>query len=418
MFAPKSLRQLRKGTKLIRGLMKRYRKRIPEQDYAALSAVIETCKDILDAKDAERASQQLNALQEASEKHLSPYRNSEFFENVESVGIAVIIALVLRAFVIEAFTIPSGSMIPTLAVGDFLFVNKLAYGTRIPFTEDVGYVWDTPERSDIIVFVYPCNPSQDYIKRVVAVAGDVVTANDGFVTVNGQPVMDKKIRDFRQELNSFRGGEIPTSIEKCTQETNIFNCVGEGKLTLTQQEVSFSACKQAVVVQGRRFPASDTAQQQIAEMCTDSVTNPNKQPPYQLHVETVEGVSFSTLHTRTKPVLTSTSMAPPISDWALERTRAQYCGPQRNDCPSSLPSSVRLPKVSWRVPADHVFVMGDNRDNSCDGRSWGFVPVKNIKGKALFMWMSWDGAASWNQPWEKVRWHRLFRPVHRVYGEE
>ena len=133
----------------------------------ALETVLTTARRVVAERSEAEVESCLEALESSSEKHLSPHRNSPLFETVESVGLAVVIALVLRAFVIEAFTIPSGSMIPTLAVGDFLFVNKLSYGTHVPFTEKTGIVWDHPERGDIIVFVYPCNPKQDYIKRVV-----------------------------------------------------------------------------------------------------------------------------------------------------------------------------------------------------------------------------------------------------------
>ena len=369
MFGPKSIKELKKATRLVRSLMKRYRKRIPANDVEALESVLEASKVILDARDAEAAQAQLDLLQTTCERHLAPHRNSALFENVESVGIAVIIALLLRAFVIEAFTIPSGSMIPTLAVGDFLFVNKLAYGTRVPFTEKTGVVWDMPERGDIIVFVYPCNPKQDYIKRVVAVEGDIVepygNVNNSFVAVNGVPVTDQKIRDFN-ELNEFRGAELSACIEGCRKHANETWC---------------------------------------REMCE----NPKCKRPFALHKESSAAQSYSKLHCVPKVGGSDVLSNRPVSDWGSERARAQSCATGRSVLPAPYP---------WRVPKGHVFVMGDNRDNSADSRVWGFVPVESVKGKALFMWMSWDGAASWSKPWEKVRWDRLFRPVHRVYNEE
>ena len=69
------------------------------------------------------------------------------------------------------------------------------------------------------------------------------------------------------------------------------------------------------------------------------------------------------------------------------------------------------PRLPWIVPEGHVFVMGDNRNNSQDSRFWGFVPVGLVKGKAMFMWMSWDGRSDIDLL-AKIRWHRLFRPVH------
>ena len=98
---------------------------------------------------------------------------------------AIGLAILLRIFIFEAYTIPSGSMIPTLAVGDYIFINKLAYGLWNPFSGRQGLNWGGPSRGDVIVFDYPCD-EKDYIKRVVAVAGDDVEVSpEGYFTSNG-----------------------------------------------------------------------------------------------------------------------------------------------------------------------------------------------------------------------------------------
>ena len=105
---------------------------------------------------------------------------------VESIGAAVLIALALRAFVIEAFKIPSSSMYPTLEIGDHIFVNKFIYGVRIPWTTTKLFELRGPKRGEVIVFIYPCDPDRDYIKRVVALAGDTVEVRCNVVYVNGK----------------------------------------------------------------------------------------------------------------------------------------------------------------------------------------------------------------------------------------
>src|SRR5262249_15719410 len=99
----------------------------------------------------------------------------------------------LRAFVVEAFKIPSGSMIPTMEVGDHIFVNKFLYGLRIPFTKLKFFEWRKPQRGEVIVFIYPVDPDKDFIKRVVAVEGDTVEVRHGILYVNG-----KEIQHHRQ----------------------------------------------------------------------------------------------------------------------------------------------------------------------------------------------------------------------------
>lgn len=110
-------------------------------------------------------------------------------EYTEAIVIALILALFIRTFVVQAFKIPSGSMIPTLLIGDHILVNKFSYGIKNPFTDATWVELGTPEQFDIIVFKYPENPSQDFIKRVVGVAGDRIEIKNKKVFVNGRPII-------------------------------------------------------------------------------------------------------------------------------------------------------------------------------------------------------------------------------------
>ena len=101
--------------------------------------------------------------------------------------VALLLALFIRTFVVQAFKIPSGSMLDTLLIGDHILVNKFIYGIKNPFTGETWIPIEEPERKDIVVFEYPLNPSQDYIKRVIGVAGDRIEIKDKKVFVNGEP---------------------------------------------------------------------------------------------------------------------------------------------------------------------------------------------------------------------------------------
>lgn len=106
----------------------------------------------------------------------------------EALVIALVLALVIRAFVIQAFSIPSGSMVPTLLVGDYLLVNKFVYGIRNPLSNKVWIPLSTPQRWDIVVFVFPQDPSKDYIKRVVGLPGEKVQLINKKLYINGEHV--------------------------------------------------------------------------------------------------------------------------------------------------------------------------------------------------------------------------------------
>lgn len=131
----------------------------------------------------------MSELSEQKPEHRSEVKEpgkSLFREYAESIIIAVILALFIRAFVVQAFKIPSGSMEDTLLVGDHLLVNKFIYGTKIPFTDTVLLPLRDPKRGDVVVFEYPEDPSKDFIKRIVGVPGDVVEGRDKKVYVNGK----------------------------------------------------------------------------------------------------------------------------------------------------------------------------------------------------------------------------------------
>lgn len=111
-------------------------------------------------------------------------------EYAEVIIAAILLALFIRTFTFQAFKIPSGSMESTLQVGDHIMVNKFIYGVRLPFINKVIIPIKNPKRGDIIVFIYPVDPSKDFIKRVIGVAGDTVEIKQKKVFINGQPVPD------------------------------------------------------------------------------------------------------------------------------------------------------------------------------------------------------------------------------------
>jgi signal peptidase I len=204
-------------------------------------------------------------------------KKSVLRENIEAIVIAFLIAIVIRTFAVQAFKIPSGSMLSTLQIGDHILVNKIILGTPvdIPFTNINLFRMPgirEPKRGDIVVFKYPEDPKRDFIKRVIAIGGDVVESKDKSVFVN-----DKKLTE-----------------------------------------------------------------------------------PHVQHVDIL--------------------VKPRIMD------KRDNFGPVT-------------------VPKGMVFVMGDNRDQSYDSRFWGFVDEKQIKGKAMIIYWSWDGEKTW------VRFSRIGRLV-------
>src|SRR5690606_25239211 len=185
------------------------------------------------------------------------------------------VVFVLRSFIAEPFQIPSGSMEPTLDIGDFILVNKFTYGIRLPVINKEIIPINKPERGDVMVFFPPHQPETYFIKRVIGIPGDEISYINHQLTINGKPVPEKFI------------ASLPVS-----------------------------------------------------------------NPSYRLVTEEIDGKEFTV---------------------------------NKNNRPGQL--SVR---GTWRVPAGHYFMMGDNRDHSSDSRDWGVVSEDAIVGKAFAIWMHWD----------------------------
>nr|WP_153451289.1 signal peptidase I [Sinorhizobium fredii] len=155
------------------------------------------------------------SVEEKTETH-----QSALWENVKVIIQALLLALVIRTVFFQPFTIPSGSMMPTLLVGDYIFVNKFAYGYSkysLPFSPDLfsGRIFASePKRGDIVVFRFPPNPDIDYIKRVVGLPGDRIQVRNGVLHVNDKPVDRVPDGTFRADDKYDTGGDVPVYREK------------------------------------------------------------------------------------------------------------------------------------------------------------------------------------------------------------
>ncbi len=205
----------------------------------------------------------------------------------------IIAVFFLRSFLFEPFKIPSGSMIPTLLIGDLILVNKFHYGVRLPVINTKITEGTPPQRGDVMVFRYPPKPSLDYIKRVVGVPGDEVAYLNKRLTINGKVIETVAMPEF------FDGDVM--RYFKQYQES-----LGEKK---------------------------------------HGILNDDDRPAF---VPGADNFEF------------------------------------KENCRYSVEG------VVCKVPEGHYFMMGDNRDNSLDSRYWGFVPDKNIVGKAFFVWMNFS----------------------------
>ncbi len=152
-------------------------------------------------------------------------KQNALWENIKVIVQALVLAMIIRTVLFQPFTIPSGSMMPTLLVGDYIFVNKFAYGYSkysLPFSPDLfsGRIFGSePKRGDVVVFRFPPNPEVDYIKRVVGLPGDRIQMIDGVLNINGQPVPKQPDGSFNSDYRLDPGQDVPVFRE--TLDTGI-----------------------------------------------------------------------------------------------------------------------------------------------------------------------------------------------------
>ncbi|MHC8493750.1 signal peptidase I [Thalassospira sp. SM2505] len=153
------------------------------------------------------------------EKLVQKKKTGGLLDTLKTVFWAIVIALLVRTFAFEPFNIPSGSMIPTLLVGDYLFVSKFSYGYSkhsMPFSLPVipGRIFETePERGDVVVFKLPSDTSQDYIKRVIGLPGDTVQVTNGRLYINNKLVERERIEDYILTDGTGRSAAVPQYLE-------------------------------------------------------------------------------------------------------------------------------------------------------------------------------------------------------------
>lgn len=132
----------------------------------------------------------------------------------ESIVLAFILAIIIRAFIVQSFVIPSGSMLETLQIGDHILVPRFSYSLKIPYTHIALIEFSEPERGDIIVFEYPKDPSEDFIKRVIGTPGDTVEVRNKDVYVNGEKLDEPYVQHTDPNFQTMRDNMAPRTVPK------------------------------------------------------------------------------------------------------------------------------------------------------------------------------------------------------------
>ncbi len=353
---------LRESRRLLKRRGRKLSAAVREEVEGTRASLVSVCEPPPHERNIDSLQRAVNALDDSLARHLARYRKSATREYFEAIFWAVFLALLIRAFVFEAFRIPTGSMIPTLQVHDHLFVNKFIYGLKIPFTRIKFLEFRAPHRGEIIVFEYPYDDDpdstgKDLIKRVVAVPGDRVRLQNNRLILNGDQVPAQQTQVFG---GCGEGGQSVRACDNAPASWCVYAADGEGG----ERQVL------------GHFAARGDAQAQSLAMDGYACAS---------YHECLGGIAF-TSQIRV-PVERGGLWRGQVNDpdWPPPRFEAGRFGPHaRRYAP---PENGDWPE--FVVPEGHLLMMGDNRDNSKDGRFFGLVPYDAVKGKAGFVWFAY-----------------------------
>ena len=327
----------------------------------------------------------------------------------EAVLFAAIVVLIVRTLFFDLFRIPTPSMEKNLLVGDYLFVSKLHYGTRLPMTLGVPFTsWHLPgvefpytrlpgfseiERGDAVVFNYPPNEApidrkMHYIKRVIGMPGEAIGVRDKVVQVNGEPLpLAAGMQQFwyvyksdpRYRLPSSRLRELGISDVRPTRDPAVVRVLGTRRAIEAMNAWPW-------IERVEPYIARDDAYSSLMYPSGRDYT-PDNYGPITIPAEG-ETVTLTN------------------ENWSVyEPAISRYEGHSTQQTGANTFLIDGEPATTFTFTQSYYFVMGDNRDNSEDSRFWGFVPEDHIVGKALFTYFSWNGDS--NLP----RFSRIFRGI-------
>lgn len=312
-----------------------------------------------------------------TENKSSKKKKSGSREYIESLLVALAIALIIRAIVIYPFRIPTGSMKDTLLVGDFLIANKFVYGIRtpdwvgIPYTK-IGFKipffrtpgFRLPQQGDVVIFKYPRDDVLNYIKRCIAVSGDTLEVRKKTVYVNGKvfpnPPKSKYIYPTYPEDYKEYNIYPPNSGNRDNYGPVIIPAPGDTLGFAPSNKALWFERFQTVVYEG-----------------------------HELAVRTKSGTVPMTVENQNRWKATIERYS--VDDFTID-------GDPIRD-------------IVYTIENRHYFLMGDNRDNSLDSRYWGFLPERYVVGEALVIYWSWNSKIPFYRLLEKVRFTRILNLI-------